>query len=112
MILQVERCSLVIAAVAVTVVTALLLLGCVWFQWCHVDRGGYRYIPASQMAEFVKYQQLAGSEGAGVCRGKCSSKVDADVTTVLPVKHLSPALSRDGGVVHRKPQQHIPETSS
>ncbi|KAK7102774.1 uncharacterized protein [Littorina saxatilis] len=58
LILHVERRSLVVAGVVVAVVAALLLLGCVWINWCHADHGHYRYVPVSQLEEFMKYQKV------------------------------------------------------
>ncbi|XP_076447604.1 uncharacterized protein LOC143284626 [Babylonia areolata] len=61
LLLHVERRSLVVAGVVVAVVAALLLLGCVWIHWCHTEHGEYRYIPISQVEEFLRYQNLASS---------------------------------------------------
>lgn len=73
LLLHVERRSLVVAGVLVAVAAALLLLGCVWINWCHEEHGEYRYIPASQVEEFLRYQSIPGApspskEGAHVSR--------------------------------------------
>ncbi|KAL8566244.1 hypothetical protein ACOMHN_046745 [Nucella lapillus] len=64
LLLHVERRSLVVAGVGVAVVTALLLLGCVWIHWCHTEHGEYRYIPIAQVEEFLRYQNQATSSSA------------------------------------------------
>lgn len=64
LLLHVERRSLVVGGVVVAIVAALLLLGCVWIHWCHTEHGEYRYIPISQVEEFLRYQNLPGSAAA------------------------------------------------
>ena len=49
-LLHVERKSFMVAGVVVAIVAALLLLGCLWINWCHTDTGEYRYIPVSQVS--------------------------------------------------------------